>query len=145
MASNYSFSFLLKPKERDKICRNCCVKVDVFFQERRVRRKYYCLHCEKLYSRSGMHFHKLSTTHPPGVIKDLENSFFENLGLHEMKVKKLVERKGVVWLKGTALIPTPRICPFAIPRQTLESVPPPQRRPRPNPSPRVVQPLETEK
>ena len=49
-----------------------------------------------------------------------------------------------MWLKGTALIPTPRICPFALPRQTLESVPSLQRHPRPNPSPRVVRPPETE-
>ena len=61
-----------------------------------------------------------------------------------MKVIKLLEGKGVVWLKGTTQIPTPRICPFAIPHQTLKSVAPPQRHPRPNPSSRVVQSLEKE-
>ena len=119
------------------LCKSGCV-----FQERKVRRRFYCLHCEKLYSRSGMHCHRLTITHPPSVIKALEKSFFEKLKLHEMKVMKLLEKKGVVWLKGTALIPTPRICPFAIPHQTLKSVAPPQRHPRPNPSSRVVQSLE---
>ena len=140
MASNYAFAFLLKPKERDKICQNCCVKVDVFFQERKVRRRFYCLHCEKLYSRSGMHCHRLTITHPPNLIKALEKSFFEKLRLHEVKVMKLLEKKGVVWLKGTALIPIPRICPFAVQPARMTQVHPPRtpRPPRPNQSPRVV-------
>ena len=60
-----------------------------------------------------------------------------------MKVMKLLEKKGVVWLKGTALIPTPRICPFALQQTRMKHTPPPKP-PRPNPSPRAVHSLEDE-
>ena len=120
------------------LCKSRCV-----FQERKARRRLYCLHCEELYSRSGMHCHRLTITHPPSVIQALEKSFFEKLRLHEVKVMKLLEKKGVVWLKGTALIQTPRICPFALQPQRMEHAPPP-RPPRPNQSPRVVHHLEGE-
>ena len=135
MASNYSFVFRLKPKEKEKICRNCCVKIDVFFRGDKIIRKYYCLHCEKIYSRSGMYCHRLVITHPQSVVEELKASFLQNLQNHERKVKNIFEVKGVVGMRRTTLIHTPHLLSFSLPPLRIQRPSQPIRpRPRTNQS-----------
>ena len=76
-------------------------------------------------------------------VKNLEERFHQNLEYHEMKVKELLERKGVLMMRGTALNHPPRICSLAHPPQGIHHRPPPRPH-RTNPSPRVVPSLEIE-
>ena len=94
MAANFSFKFVLTEKEIKKICRNCCVKIDVYHNGKMVIRKYYCLHCGAVLSRSGMDVHKITYPLLPEQVKPLEDHFYQNIAYHEGKVKNILKNTG---------------------------------------------------
>ena len=129
MAANFTFQFVLSQKEKDKICQSCCVKIDVFRDGRRFQRKYYCLHCEKVYSRSGMHVHRNTFSLLPEDVKHLEELFYENVRRHEVHVKGVFEKLGVKGMRRTSLVHPQQAFPFELPVQQIEHAPP-TRHPR---------------
>ena len=108
---------------------SCCVKIDVFRDGRRFQRKYYCLHCEKVYSRSGMHVHRNTFSLLPEDVKHLEELFSENTRRHEVHVKSVFEKLGVKGMRRTSLVHPQQAFPFELPVQQIEHAPPP-RHPR---------------
>ena len=142
MASYYTFTFLLKQKEREKYVEIAELKLMVF-----TRKKDTSKILLSSLSEIGLTCWDVSSQRTdntsPSVIKDREESFHNNVRLQEMKVKIFLERKGVACLKATALFETPRVCPFALPLQRMKP-PPLPRPPRFNASPRVVNYFEDE-
>ena len=124
MSTNNVFEFLLKENEKEKIFNTFCVKVEIFLLDGTTQRKFYCLHCRKLYSRSGFDRHKRRKNISPRVVHLLADHFFKNIKMHEMKVKTLLEELG-----SKGLIPT-TIQPGRPHFFTLPPLPPRPTRPR---------------
>ena len=94
MTTKNVFEFIQSEKEKDKIFHKFCVKVKVFGFDGSVRKQYYCLHCQKLYCRSGFHRHSTRTTVSQEDKNRLAGNFFKHVKMHETKVAFLLEKSG---------------------------------------------------
>ena len=93
MTTNNVFEFFLSEKEKEKIFRTFCVKIHIFMCDGTRKRKYYCLECQRIYSRSGFHRHKIRLRLSRAKIRNLATNIFKHVKWHEAKVKYLLERK----------------------------------------------------
>ena len=132
MTTNNVFEFMLSEKEKDKIFLKFCVKVQVFLFNGTSIRKYYCLHCRRLFCRSGFHRHRLRQRIPHEDIHKLAEHFFKHIQIHETRVKTLLEKlesRGLIKTTSRPELPHFFTLPHLQHRQTERRVRPRVQRP----------------
>ena len=144
MTPIFELKHCLGDLKTEKLVKNCRLRLTVRWCDTGWFEKhfFYCLHCKKVFSRTGFYYHKFTFTLTPQEVEVLLADLISNRTRHDLLLKREFERRfenGKMRRVAYAQPTVPQTITFT-PQHFLFQRPPPMRLVRPHvPRPRVVE------
>ena len=95
MAPNFELTYSLDDLKPEKLVQNCRLRVTVSWRDIVMMEKdfFYCLHCQKVFSRTGFYYHKFRFSYTLREVEVIAADFVENQSRHDLLLKNEFERR----------------------------------------------------
>ena len=95
MASNFEIIFCLSERQKRDVWKNFCLKIKILWYDGSLQEKYffYCVHCGKILSRTGMFYHRENMSLTGEEINRFVVDFFVNMERHKNFIKQEFEKR----------------------------------------------------
>ena len=129
MAAHFELNYCVSDLKTDKLVKNCRLRIRVRWYDTDWLEKYFfCLHCQKVFSRTGFYYHKNTFTFTVQQVEEVIADFVTNRERHDNLLKVEFERRfqsgamrRVTYTQQTpqhTIAFLPRPLPFQPPRPT---------------------------
>ena len=95
MAPNFELTYSLDDLKPEKLVQNCRLRVTVSWRDIVMMEKdfFYCLHCQKVFSRTGFYYHKFRFSYTLREVEVIAADFISNQSRHDLLLKNEFERR----------------------------------------------------
>ena len=94
MATNYEIEYCLSDSQKSNIWQTCSVQLLVKWNNGTQQKTFFhCLHCKTTFSRTGLHYHKITFTLTPQEKHEIVAEFLANPVRQQMIIREEFEKR----------------------------------------------------